>query len=121
MEVGFPLAIDRRGRLVSPDYDQHVREMIELVLFTAPGERPNRPDFGCGLLRLVFTPRNDETLAAVAFQTQGQLQRWLGHVIETRHVGVEPVAEDAVRVEVRYLLLSDRREQVAVFERRGLP
>lgn len=121
MEVGFPLLIDGRGRLVSPDYDDHVRQMIELVLFTAPGQRVNRPDFGCGLLRLVFAPRNAETIAAVQFQTQSQLNQWLGHVIETRSVTVDLLGENALRVVVRYLVRRSGREKTATFDRRGLP
>ena len=121
MEVGFPLQVDGRGRLLSPDYDTHVREMIELVLFTSPGQRVNRPDFGCGLLHLVFAPRNAETIAAVQFQTQSQLNKWLGHVIETRSVSVTLLGENALRVVVRYLLRRQNREQTATFERRGLP
>lgn len=121
MQVGFPLAVDGRGRLVSPDYDEHVREMIELVLFTSPGERVNRPTFGSGLLRLVFAPRNAETLAAVQFQAQSQLQQWLGHVIDARSVTVELLGQDALKVDVRYLLRREARERTATFERRGLP
>ncbi|MEM1177006.1 MAG: GPW/gp25 family protein [Acidobacteriota bacterium] len=121
MNVGFPFAVGGRGRLVDPTYDEHVREMIELVLFTAPGERVNRPDFGSGLLRLVFSPRNPETLAAVQFQAQSQLQQWLGHVIDARSVAVEMLGQDALKVIVNYLVRRDGQERTATFERRGLP
>lgn len=65
--IKHPIAVDLgRGHLAEEeDYAQHVEQMIFQVLFTAPGERINRPDFGCGVKRLVFAP-NSEVSASLA-------------------------------------------------------
>jgi phage baseplate assembly protein W len=82
MNVDYPYRFDARGRTAETDTSDHIRDMIEQVLFTAPGERVNRPDFGCGLQRLVFAPNSDELAAASQFLVQGALQQWLGDLIE---------------------------------------
>ena len=80
-DVAFPFRIDGRGRTASTDYDSHVHDMIELLLFTSPGERVMRPDFGCGLLDLAFEPNSPELAASLQSSIQAALQRWLGDVI----------------------------------------
>ena len=80
-DVAFPFRIDGRGRTASTDYDSHVHDMIELLLFTSPGERVMRPDFGCGLLDLAFEPNSPELAASLQISIQVALQRWLGDVI----------------------------------------
>ena len=80
-DVAFPFRIDGRGRTASTDYDSHVHDMIELLLFTSPGERVMRPDFGCGLLDLAFEPNSPELAASLQISIQAALQRWLGDVI----------------------------------------
>ena len=52
MEIAYPFHVDGRGRSAPADANEHIRQMIEQVLFTAPGERVNRPEFGTGLLQL---------------------------------------------------------------------
>jgi hypothetical protein len=89
MQVDFPYAVDRRGRTAATGEDEHVRDLVEQVLFTAPGERVNRPSFGSGLLQLVFAPMSDELATATQFLVQGALQQWLGDVIEVEAVEVE--------------------------------
>jgi phage baseplate assembly protein W len=89
MQVDFPYAVDLRGRTASTGSDEHVRDLVEQVLFTAPGERVNRPSFGSGLLQLVFAPLSDELVGATQFLVQGALQQWLGDVIEVESVDVE--------------------------------
>jgi phage baseplate assembly protein W len=89
MQVDFPYAVDRRGRTAATGEDEHVRDLVEQVLFTAPGERVNRPSFGSGLLQLVFAPLSDELASATQFLVQGALQQWLGEVIEVEAVEVE--------------------------------
>ena len=82
MYVDHPYRFDARGRTAETTTSEHIRDLIEQVLFTAPGERVNRPDFGCGLQRLVFAPNSDELAAASQFLVQGALQQWLGDLIE---------------------------------------
>ena len=115
-DVRFPFRPDGRGRTARADPNQHLRDLIEQVLFTSPGERVNRPDFGAGLLRLVFEPTSDAVVTAARVSVQGALQKWLGDRIQVRDVAVE--AEEAtLRVTVQYVVLRQQRPQVAVFTR----
>ncbi|HTU76783.1 MAG TPA: GPW/gp25 family protein [Trebonia sp.] len=102
-DIAFPFAVDRRGRTAEADYAPHVRQMIELLLFTAPGERVMRPDFGCGLLDLTFEPNSPELAATLQISIQGQLQRWLGDVITA--VALDVTSEDDVlRITISYVV-----------------
>lgn len=116
MQVGFPFQIDGRGRLADPPYDLYVYELIEQLLFTSPGQRVNRPDFGCGLLELAFDPRDAEQVTATEFLIQSALQRWLGEIIEIERVTTSSSGESTLVVKVAYLLRSDRRRRVATFQ-----
>jgi uncharacterized protein len=101
MNVDFPFRFDGHGRTASADDAGHVRDLIEQVLFTVPGERVNRPDFGSGVMQLVFAPSSDELATATQFLVQGALQQWLGEVIQVENVEVQ--AEEAtLSVTVRY-------------------
>jgi hypothetical protein len=89
MDIAFPLHFDARGRTAEPvSGDAHIRDMIELLLFTNPGERVNRPDFGSGLLQLVFSANSPEVAAALQFTVQAALDRWLGDLIEVQRLDV---------------------------------
>ena len=118
IEVGFPFQLDAAGRVASPDYPQHVYEMIEQLLFTAPGERVNRPDFGAGLLSTVFASMTPEELTAVEFLVQSSLIKWLGDVIQVQRVQVTTTAESTMTVTVQYQLLRNRQTLTSVFRNR---
>ncbi len=114
MQVDHPFHFDHRGRTAETDADDHLRDLIEAVLFTAPGERVNRPTFGCGLRQLVFAPNSDELAAATQLLVQGALQQWLGDLIEVEEVAVE--ATDAtLRVTVQYVVRRAQQRQTAQF------
>lgn len=99
--MDYPFHFDPRGRTAETGDDEHVRDMIEQLLFTSPGERVNRPDFGSGLLQLVFAPNSPELAAALQFTLQAALQRWLGDVIDVGSLEVS--SEDAaLRVDLSY-------------------
>lgn len=83
--------------------DDHVRDMIEQFLLTNAGERVNRPDFGSGLLQLVFAPNSPELGAALRLTIQSGLQRWLGDIIEVQALDIS-TEEAALRIEVRYFV-----------------
>ncbi|WP_073481000.1 GPW/gp25 family protein [Streptoalloteichus hindustanus] len=118
-DVAFPFRVDSRGRTADVGYDDHVRDMIEQLLFTSPGERVMRPDFGCGLLDLVFAPTSPEFASALQLSVQASLQRWLGDVIEV--TTLEVVSEDTVvRVHLGYVVLPTGTRRDDVFERRGV-
>lgn len=88
MNIDATFHFDRRGRTAAVDDETHVRQMIEQVLFTNPGERVNRPDFGSGLQQLVFAPNSIELAATVQFTTQALLQQHLVDLIEVNAVDV---------------------------------
>lgn len=114
--MSFPYAIDQRGRTASASHDKHLRDLIEMVLFTSPGERVNRPTFGCGLLRFLFEP-NDPTMAAALEATaHASLQLWLGTLIEVR--SVIAFAEDStLNVTVQFASWATGETEVAEFRR----
>jgi uncharacterized protein len=120
MPVDYPYRIDSRGRTAQAGDDDHVRDLIEQVLFTSPGERVNRPAFGTGLMQLVFAPTSDELAAATQFLVQGALQQWLGDIIQVHAVQVESV-DASVRVTVQYVARRSQERQVAHFVRGSLP
>ena len=100
-----PIAIDASaGRLQEEtDYAAHVEDMIRQVLFTSPGERINRPDFGCGVKRMVFAP-NSEVVASLAQVTiQSALTTWLDSVITVNQVQVQ-AADEVLQILVVYTL-----------------
>ncbi|MBI1395855.1 MAG: hypothetical protein GC151_07730 [Betaproteobacteria bacterium] len=89
MDIAFPYAFDGRGRTSEVATERHVRDLIEQVLFTAPGERVNRPTFGCGLGHLVFEPLSTELATATQFLVQASLTEWLGELIQVGDVTVD--------------------------------
>lgn len=116
MNIDFPYQFDHRGRTAETGYDEHIRDMIEQVLFTAPGERVNRPTFGSGLLQLLFAPNSEELVGTTQFLVQGSLQEWLGELIAVESVEVES-EESTLRVTVEYIIRRDQMRQTATFNR----
>ena len=120
MNIDFPFHFDRTGRTATATDDDHIREMIEQFLLTAPGERVNRPDFGSGLLQLIFAPNSPELAAALRLTLQAGLQRWLGDLIEVQ--ALEVTSEEAtVRVELNYLVRRTQKTGTATVVRGTTP
>ena len=116
MEIAYPFRLDGRGRTADPGRDEHIRQLIEQVLFTSPGERVNRPTFGTGLQQLVFAPNSEEIATATEFVVQAALQEWLGEVIQVEAVKVES-REATLEITVQYLVRRTQQRQVAQFSR----
>jgi phage baseplate assembly protein W len=114
--VDFPYHVDGRGRTAGAAGDDHLRDLIEQVLFTAPGERVMRPEFGSGLLGLVFEPGGPELVATTQQLVQGALQQELGHLIAVESVEVSQ-EEGVLSVDVRYVALATRESAAASFTR----
>lgn len=111
MNITYPYAIDGGGRTATARDDDHIRQMIEQVLFTAAGERVNRPTFGTGLRQLLFAPNSPELATALEFMVQGALQEFLGELIRVEAVDV--MAEEAtLRVMVQYIVQRTQQRQV---------
>ena len=114
--VDFPYHVDGRGRTADTGADDHLRDLIEQVLFTSPGERVMRPDFGSGLLGLVFEPGGPELVATTQHLVQGSLQQELGNLIAVESVEVEQ-DEGALTVSVSYVALQTQQRTSASFTR----
>ena len=116
MNLDYPIQFDGRGRTAATTDDKHIRDMIEQVLFTMPGERVNRPTFGSGLLQLVFAPNSDALAAATQLSVQASLQQWLGDLILVQAVDVQNI-ESKLIVTVQYIIRRTQQSQVAQFTR----
>lgn len=105
--IRYPIAVDLGlGRLATEaSYPAHIEQLIRQVLFTNPGERVNRPDFGCGLRRLVFAPNSEATASLLQVLVFQALTRWLGSAIEVGQVEVVALHE-RLEVRIAYLLLA---------------
>jgi hypothetical protein len=112
--LDFPFHLDGRGRAGTTERDDHVRDLIHQVLFTSPGERINRPDFGCGLKTLVFAPNSDALAAATQVLVRASLQRWLENEIEVEAVDVT-AQDERLTVTVVYRLRSGGERRVEEF------
>lgn len=102
-QIDYPFHFDNRFRTASTSYADHVRDMIEQLLMTDPGERVNRPEFGSGLRQLVFAPNSPELAAALQFTIRAALQQWLGDVIEVQALEVT-AADSTLTVDLKYTL-----------------
>ncbi len=114
MNVRHPFSLDSSGRTARDDEDSHIRALIEQVLFTDPGERVNRPEFGSNLRQMVFGGLDEETAAATQFLVQGALQRWLGDRIQVEAVEVRS-QDTTLEVTVQYRVNRSQELQVAQF------
>ena len=114
MNVNFPYGYDGRFRTQEASEEDYVRQLVEQVLFTSPGERVNLPEFGSGLLQLPFAPNSVEMAAATQFAVQAALQRWLSTCIKVQSV-TATAQEGTLTVTVTYSLLSTDATQVETF------
>ncbi len=111
MALNYPFQFDGSGRTAMTGEADHVRNLIEQVLFTAPGERVNRPTFGSGLMQLVFAPNSDALTAATQVSVHAALQQWLGDILMVESVEVR--REDAaLHVSVRYVLRQTQQQSM---------
>jgi uncharacterized protein len=118
--IDFPLQFDWRGRTAETTYEDHVRDLVEQVLFTYRGERVMRPGFGAGLMHLVHEPSSDTLAGSTELLVQGALQQWLGELIEVSQVAVDS-DEGRLAITVRYAIKPDGEERIERFERGAGP
>jgi uncharacterized protein len=116
MQIDYPFHFDGNGRTASANQDDHVRDLIEQVLFTTPGERVNRPDFGSGLLRSVFEPLGDAFAAATESTVRGALVQWLSEIATIEDVAINR-NDSTIEVTVRYVVRGTEERQTAQFSR----
>ena len=119
MQINYPFRLDGRGRTTAATETEHIRQLIEQVLFTMPGERVNRPDFGSNIRQLLFAPNSQELLTATDFLVRGALQQWLGDLIQVEDVRIEH-QENTLRVTIQYIIQRTQQRQVAEFQQTEL-
>lgn len=117
MQFHYPFYFDTRQRV--EDEADHVRDMIEQYLFTNPGERVNRPDFGSGLMQLIFNPNSPELAATLQFTLQAGLQHWLGDIVELEGVRVG-AEESRLVVWIGYTIRRTNERRSERFVSRGV-
>jgi phage baseplate assembly protein W len=116
MQIDFPYRIDGRGRTATTSEEEHVGDLIRQVLFTAPGERVNRPTFGSGLLGLVFEPNRDLLAGAIESGVAAALQQWLGELVVVEGVTVE-IDDSTITVTVSWIMRKSQERHTAQFVR----
>jgi phage baseplate assembly protein W len=103
--VAFPLRVDRQGGLALSSGDSDVQEAIDVILGTAPGERPMRPEFGCGIHNYIFETIDSATLAKMEYEIREALERWEPRI---EVLDIEPdlsrVDEGVLTLDISYLL-----------------
>lgn len=114
----YPFRIDpASGQAAQTPYDAHVEQMIRQVLLTAPGERADLPEFGCGIRQLIFAPHSQALDATTQIVVQQALNRWLGNQIQVQKVQVGPPGqgdEAQLLIEIDYVLIETRTNKQTV-------
>ncbi len=100
-QIAFPFSLDSAGRTATASPAEHLWQMIEQVLFTSPGERVNRPNFGTDLQRLVFSQGREAAVLAVRALVQSALQQWLAGLVLVQEVEIN-FQEEILEVTVQY-------------------
>ncbi len=112
----FPMRIDDTGGVALVRRTREVEESIRLILGTAYGERPMRPEFGCGIHDFVFAPVDATTAGQIAYEVRASLERWEPR-IELIDVQVTPDAVDsgALYIDITYSILDSNDPRNLVF------
>jgi phage baseplate assembly protein W len=110
--IHYPIGIDiGLGRLAAEhSYENHVEQLILQVLMTAPGERINRPEFGCGVRRMLFAPNSEVSASLAQVSVHQSLDRWLGTVIQIDNVTVTAV-DSTLTINISYVLLARQQRR----------
>ncbi|QHQ36669.1 GPW/gp25 family protein [Algicella marina] len=118
MQLDFPYHFDARDRTAETTEEEHIRDLMEQILFTSPGERVNRPDFGAGIYQLVFGAASPEAAATAEFMIRGALQQYLGQHITVQDIAAEAV-DATITVTIAYTILRSGALSTATFSLGG--
>ena len=115
MNLNFPFKTNNLGRTTITDEDEHIRQLVEQVLFTQVGERVNRPTFGTNINQLLFDLNNYEMINSASFLIQGALQHWLGDLITVISVNIKNENSSLI-ISITYVKteLIDNQKQVTI-------
>jgi uncharacterized protein len=112
----FPMRTDVTGGIELVTRTREVEEAIRIILSTAPGERPMRPDFGCGIHDFVFAPADAATAGQIAFEVRSALDRWEPRItVLDVLVTADPADTATLRIEIRYELRGTNDPRNLVF------
>jgi phage baseplate assembly protein W len=114
MNVNFPYGFDSSGHTAQTDLPDHIYQMIEQILLTSPGERVNRPTFGCGVTQLVFAPNSDALAATQQQVVQASLQQWLSDLITVNAVYVTN-EDSTLLITITYTIIQSQQQQTQQF------
>lgn len=114
MTMAFPYRVDAGGRTVVASGDAHVRQLLEQLLFTNPGERVNRPGFGCGLLQLVFEGNSARLATGLTATITAAVMQWLADAVELRSVDVD-ATDGTLSIDIGYAVRPTGAVGVATF------
>lgn len=118
MHLESPYHFDARDRTAETSEEAHIRDLIEHILFTSPGERVNRPDFGAGIYQLVFGAASPEVAAIAEFMIRGALQQYLGQRITVQDISAEAV-DATLTLTIGYTILRSGALSTATFSLGG--
>ncbi len=95
----FPVTADIRGNLATSSYEKNVEESIRIILGTTPGERIMRPDFGCAINEIIFSPDSPQTIALAVHYITEAIVKWEPRVI-LKNVSGEPDANNPTKINI---------------------
>jgi phage baseplate assembly protein W len=101
--LAFPMGLDATGSMALVSRDREIEEAIRLIIGTAPGERPMRPEYGCGIHNYIFASIDPDTAGRIAAEVRASLVRWEPR-IEVRGVDVtvDPIDRSRAFIDIRY-------------------
>ncbi|HWS34197.1 MAG TPA: GPW/gp25 family protein [Actinoplanes sp.] len=112
----FPLRVDATGGIALVSREAEITEAIRLIMATAPGERPMRPEFGCGIHDWVFAPADENTAGRIAFEVRRALDRWEPRIDVTDVViGFDDEDNGVLYIDVRYAIRGTNDPRNLVF------
>lgn len=119
-DYAYPFRIDPvSGQAQRAHYAAHVDQLIRQALLTAPGERADLPQFGCGLRQLLFAPNSDALQATARLTVQRTLNQWLAdqiQVIDVKVTSANDTADSQIVVTVEYLLIETQSKQLTMIQ-----
>jgi phage baseplate assembly protein W len=119
---GFPLGTDPTGAVALVEGDTEISQSIRLILGTAYGERPMRPEFGCGIHELVFAPANADTAGRAAYEVRRSLERWEPRIdVDDVRVTFEADRPGVMYVHLGYAIRGSNDPRNLVFPFYSLP
>jgi phage baseplate assembly protein W len=112
----FPMRTDRTGSIVLVTREREIEESIRLILETAPGERPMRPEFGCAIHDFVFAPADSATAGQLAYEVRIALDRWEPRIdVDDVQVRFDDVDSGTLYVDIRYSIRGTNDPRNLVF------